>query len=46
MVVFAVQSSVSLEIFYTLVAVGRVLAKSVCGLRSSAARRTVIGCPF
>jgi hypothetical protein len=31
---------------HALVAVGRPLAESGCGLRSCAARRTVIACPF
>lgn len=44
-VVFAVLSDASLKIFDTLIAVGRSLAKSVCGLRSGAARRTTIACP-
>jgi hypothetical protein len=42
---FAVQSDASLKIFYALIADGRALATSGCGLRSSAARRTAIDLP-
>jgi hypothetical protein len=45
MVAFVVQSDAGLKIFYVLVAIGRALAMSVCGLRFSAARRSTIACP-
>ena len=38
------QSDASLKIFYVLVAIGRPLAESGCGLRFCAARRIVIDC--